>query len=154
MVKLQKIELARVLLSKGQVSSSKLLELGIRVSQDGQKRNAFDMLGLQNGGIEETIRIFPEVAAIDINILRYLYIESKYNAYLDRQNMDIELFKQEESVILPRGLDYSLIGGLSNEVVEKLKKHQPLTISAAKAIQGITPSAIMAIIIYLKSQNV
>jgi tRNA uridine 5-carboxymethylaminomethyl modification enzyme len=151
---LQKIELARVLLSKGQVSSSKLLELGIRVSQDGQKRNAFDMLGLQNGGIEETIRIFPEVAAIDINILRYLYIESKYNAYLDRQNMDIELFKQEESVILPRGLDYSLIGGLSNEVVEKLKKHQPLTISAAKAIQGITPSAIMAIIIYLKSQNV
>ncbi len=154
LVKLQKIELARVLLSKGQVSSSKLLELGIRVSQDGQKRNAFDMLGLQNGGIEETIRIFPEVAAIDINILRYLYIESKYNAYLDRQNMDIELFKQEESVILPRGLDYSLIGGLSNEVVEKLKKHQPLTISAAKAIQGITPSAIMAIIIYLKSQNV
>ncbi len=136
------------------ISSSKLFELGIKVSQDGQKRNAFDMLGLQNGGIEETIRIFPEVATIGSNILQYLYIESKYNAYLDRQNMDIELFKQEESVLIPSDIDYSLIGGLSNEVVEKLKKHRPLTISAAKTIQGVTPSAIMAIIIYLKSKNV
>ena len=68
--------------------------------------------------------------------------------------MDIEIFKQEESVLIPDDVDYSMIGGLSNEVVEKLKKHRPLTISAAKAIQGVTPSAIMAIIIYLKSKNV
>ena len=152
--KLQKIQSAKALLSSDMVSSSRLLELGIKVSQDGQKRNAFDLLGLQNGGIEETIRIFPDVAKIDSNILQYLYIESKYNAYLGRQNMDIELFKQEESMVLPSDLNYSLIGGLSNEVIEKLKKHNPLTISAAKSIQGVTPSAIMAIIIYLKSKNV
>ena len=154
LTKLEKIQLARELLSRGQISSSKLLELGIKVSQDGQKRNAFDLLGLQNGGIVETIRVFPEITTIDNDIVQYLYVESKYNAYLDRQNLDIELFKQEGSVMLPTSIDYALIGGLSNEVVEKLKKHKPLTISAAKAIQGITPSAIMAIIIYLKSQNV
>ena len=152
--KLQNIQLARDILLSDVVSSSKLLELGIRVSQDGQKRNAFDLLGLHNGGITETMRIFPEITGVDNNILQYLYVESKYSAYLDRQNMDIELFKQEESMVIPGDIDYSLIGGLSNEVVEKLKKHRPLTISAAKSIQGITPSAIIAIIIYIKSSNV
>ena len=152
--KLQNIQLARDILLSDVVSSSKLLELGIRVSQDGQKRSAFDLLGLHNGGITETMRIFPEITGVDNNILQYLYVESKYSAYLDRQNMDIELFKQEESMVIPGDIDYSLIGGLSNEVVEKLKKHRPLTISAAKSIQGITPSAIIAIIIYIKSSNV
>jgi tRNA uridine 5-carboxymethylaminomethyl modification enzyme len=64
------------------------------------------------------------------------------------------LFRQEEDVLIPLNIDYRIIGGLSNEVIEKLNKHRPLTISAAKAIQGVTPSAIMAIIIYLKSKNV
>jgi len=152
--KLEKIQAARGVLCRDVVSSSKLLESGIKVSQDGQKRNGFDVLGLCNGGIEEAIRIFPEVAALNRDILQYLYVEAKYNAYLVRQNLDIELLKQECLMAMPVDLDYSLIGGLSNEAIEKLRAHKPLTISAAKAIQGITPSAIMAIIIYLKSQNV
>jgi tRNA uridine 5-carboxymethylaminomethyl modification enzyme len=151
---LLEIEEAKKLLYANEISSSKLLDCGIKVSQDGQKRNAFDLLGLQNGGIEETIKIFPVIAKINAKILCFLYVESKYNSYLARQNLDIALFKQEDSVMIPSNIDYDLMGGLSNEIKEKLKKHLPSTISAAKRIQGITPSAIMAIIIYLKSKNV
>ena len=148
--KLLALSEARILLKSHSVSSSQLLKLGIKVSQDGQKRDAFDILGLQTGGINEAIRLFPDISSIDPRILNYFYIESKYDSYLNRQNADIELFKQEESVSIPEDIDYSKIGGLSNEVVEKLKKHRPATIGAAKKIQGVTPSAIMAIIIYLK----
>ncbi len=152
--KISSINEAKAFLLANLISSSKLLASGIKIAQDGQKRSAFEILGLQTGGIDQVLRIFPEASSIDPKILDYLAIESKYNSYLDRQLLDIQLFKEEESVLIPEDVDYSKIGGLSTEVREKLQRYKPLTLGAAKRIQGITPAAIMSIIIHLKSKNV
>ena len=63
---------------------------------------------------------------------------------------DIELFKKDEQLKIRDDIDYSKIGGLSNEMVIKLSRVRPSTIGEASRISGVTPAAIMAILGYMK----
>jgi tRNA uridine 5-carboxymethylaminomethyl modification enzyme len=55
-----------------------------------------------------------------------------------------------EETELPEGLDYATVPGLSKEVQQKLKQHQPQTLGQASRIQGITPAAISLLLVHLK----
>jgi tRNA uridine 5-carboxymethylaminomethyl modification enzyme len=150
--KLDSINKAMAILLNNIVTPTALLKFGVKVSQDGQKHTAYDILGLQIGGIDKAKEIFPNIIDIPDNLLNYFAVESKYKSYLDRQNLDIKLLKSEE-ILIPDFINYDLIGGLSMEAREKLKKHKPTNIISAKLIAGITPAAIMSIIIHLKSKD-
>lgn len=152
--KLQQLEEAKVLLSGKILTTTQLKTIGINISQDGSKKSAYQMLGLPKIGFEKTKEIFPELKEIDQKILNYIYIESKYSSYLERQNIDIKMFIDEESLVIPSDIDYSAIKSLSNEVIEKLKFANPLTLGAARRIPGVTPAAIMSILIHIKTANV
>nr|MBP8163748.1 hypothetical protein [Propionivibrio sp.] len=43
-----------------------------------------------------------------------------------------------------------VIGGLSNEIQQKLIRHRPETIGQASRIQGMTPAAISILLVHLK----
>lgn len=148
--KLSKIDNALEKFEKATISSSALSKLGYNISQDGQYRSAFLLLGLPNFGIEETLKVFPELSDVEDKILHNIYSTSKYSSYLERQEQDINLFKEEESMLIPVNLDYFSIHGLSIEVKEKLTRHKPSNFGSAKRISGVTPSALRAIIIHLK----
>ena len=77
-------------------------------------------------------------------------IDALYSGYLKRQENDIKSFKRDEKVKIPKNLNFEEIGGLSNEVIEKLTKIKPETISQASRISGITPVAIVSILRHLK----
>lgn len=144
---------ARALTESLKISSSALAKAGFLISQDGQYRSAFTLLGLPDYDIAKVSAIFPELHSISPKILQYIYIESKYSSYLARQAIDIDLFKQEEFQTIPDNIDYNSIESLSSEVKEKLTHHRPANLGAAKRIPGITPSALMAILIYLKNNK-
>ncbi len=135
------------------LTTTELAHLGVSISQDGSHKTAFDLLGLPNFGIKKTIKIFPELVSLNEKLLYYLYIESRYSSYLIRQNADIQLFKKEELELLDDDIDYFKIPSLSKEVQEKLHHHKPATIGAARKISGITPTALIAIIIYMKTRH-
>ncbi|WP_341757535.1 MULTISPECIES: tRNA uridine-5-carboxymethylaminomethyl(34) synthesis enzyme MnmG [unclassified Candidatus Tisiphia] len=135
------------------LTTTKLANLGVSISQDGSHKTAFDLLGLPNFGVDKTIEIFPELVSLNRKLLHYLYIESRYSSYLIRQNADIQLFKEEELELLDDDIDYFKIPSLSTEVREKLHHHKPDTIGAARRISGITPAALIAIIIYMKTRH-
>ena len=65
--------------------------------------------------------------------------------------MDIPNFFSDKQTIL--NFDYSKIGSLSNEIVEKLNKVQPPTLGAASRISGVTPAAIIALLRHVKRQK-
>ena len=153
-LKLETLEQARNVLNARTITTSQLTNLGVSVSQDGSKRTAYQVLGLPNFGIEETKKIFPEIDNLDLKALNYMYIESKYSSYLKRQDMDIKLFKDEENYKIPENLDYLSIHSLSNEIREKLSFHKPSTLGAARRISGVTPAALTAVLIYLKTNYV
>jgi tRNA uridine 5-carboxymethylaminomethyl modification enzyme len=149
--KIKKIELAKILLLELKITTNELVKFGVPVSQDGSTKTAYKLLGLPAFGIKKTIEIFPQIAKIDTAILNYLQIESKYSVYLKRQNQDIKLFNDEEGYKIPDEIDYKLVQSLSLEVQEKLISNRPRTIGAARRIPGITPVAITAVIIYIKT---
>ena len=62
----------------------------------------------------------------------------------------IEQTKKFEQAILPPGLNYSIIRGLSSEEVDKLGRIKPRTLGQAQRISGVNPSALQAIMVYLR----
>ncbi|MBX2988118.1 MAG: tRNA uridine-5-carboxymethylaminomethyl(34) synthesis enzyme MnmG [Bdellovibrionaceae bacterium] len=82
-----------------------------------------------------------------------LEIEVKYEGYIRRQMDLIEQSQRMEDLVLPSALDFSEIRGLSNEEVQKLKQVRPRTLGQAQRISGVNPSAIQAMMIYLKGHR-
>ncbi len=150
--KMKAIESTELMLSNKSITTSKLKQLGYNISQDGAIKTGIDLLGHPLFGLKEVIRIFPELSTKEtLRVLSYIEVESKYSSYIERQKKDIELFKQEEGMIIPSNIDYAKINSLSSEVREKLRVFTPANIRIASQIEGVTPAAITALIIHLKT---
>ena len=80
-------------------------------------------------------------------------IEIKYEGYISRQTDEIERLRKNENTALPVDLDYDVIGGLSNEIKQKLKTVRPDTVAQASRIQGVTPAAVSQILVHLKKRD-
>jgi tRNA uridine 5-carboxymethylaminomethyl modification enzyme len=151
--KLASINNIREFLSSKTITTSQLTKLGFKVAQDGSKKSAYELLGLPNFSLIDVFRIFPEISNTSENLIELIMIESKYHNYLEKQNADIELFKKEMSQQLPSDIDYDTISTLSIEIREKLKKYRPTTLAGARSISGMTPAALMSLIIHIKIAN-
>jgi tRNA uridine 5-carboxymethylaminomethyl modification enzyme len=73
-----------------------------------------------------------------------------YAGYLARQNNEIRERAQDEKVRIPESFNYRVVGGLSNELTEKLERARPQNLAAAGRIEGMTPAALGAIFGALK----
>ena len=80
-------------------------------------------------------------------------IEIKYEGYISRQTDEIERLRRNENTALPVDLDYDVIGGLSNEIRQKLQTVRPETVAQASRIQGVTPAAVSQILVHLKKRD-
>ena len=123
---------------------------GVKVSQDGVPRSALKLLAQADAGIEAVRRIWPDTQDIDAGILQQVAHDSLYAGYLDRQQADIAAFRKDEALALPGNLDYGAIGGLSNEMREKLGASRPETLGAASRIPGVTPAALTALLRHVR----
>lgn len=74
----------------------------------------------------------------------------KYSGYIQNELEEIEKQKKNENTILPLDFDYSVLPGLSKEVIFKLNEFKPETIGKALRISGITPAAISILLVHLK----
>ena len=151
--KLNKITEGFDLVNKYKISPNKLEKSGIKINHDGKKRSAFELLSFKNISFNDIGNIWPEIKSIGKEVEEQIIIESQYSGYLDRQREDINDFKKEENLLLPKNLDYKSIGSLSSEIVEKLSLAQPPTLGAASRISGITPAAIIALLRFVKKQK-
>ncbi|MCB2387098.1 MULTISPECIES: tRNA uridine-5-carboxymethylaminomethyl(34) synthesis enzyme MnmG [Oceanospirillaceae] len=89
----------------------------------------------------------------DPQVAEQVEIQAKYDGYIARQLDEIEQLRRYENTKLPADLDYDAMGGLSNEVKQKLNTLRPETLGVASRISGITPAAISQILIHLKKKN-
>ena len=149
-IKLNELKFAKNLLNNLLISPSKLKKLGFKINQDGVKRSAKDLLSQKGIGPSGVKKLWPEINSLRADILEQIEIDQKYKGYMDRQEADIKAFQRDESLVLPSKLNYSTIGGLSSEVLQKLSLIRPGTLGAAARIPGITPAALTALLRYLK----
>ncbi len=150
--KLKKLNEARTLVLSLSKTPKELKKLGFVVNVDGRKRTPFDLLSYPDVNWAQVTQVFPELQKIPAEIAEQLEIEGRYQGYLARQAQDITAFKKEEALKIPESLDYHLVGGLSNEVRERLIAERPATIGAMSRMRGITPASVTAVIGYLKKK--
>jgi tRNA uridine 5-carboxymethylaminomethyl modification enzyme len=148
--KKEELEAARVMMYALNETPTSLKKMGLNINQDGQRRSAFDLLRYPNIAFADLIQIWPELAEIKPEIAEQIEIDALYAGYLDRQQVDIESFRKDENLVLPKDMDYRAIGSLSNEICQKLETVRPETLGAASRIAGITPSAIVSLLKYTK----
>ena len=129
-----------------------LKQLGFKVNVDGRKRSPLDLLSYADINWQDICCIFPDLKTIEPDLAEQLEIEGKYHGYLARQAQDIADFKKEEALKIPDNFNYKMVGGLSNEIVERLEHVQPATIGAMSRMVGITPASVTAVIGYLKKK--
>jgi tRNA uridine 5-carboxymethylaminomethyl modification enzyme len=127
--------------------------MGIKINHDGKMRSALDLLSFKNISFKDVCKVWPEASVLEQDVVEQIEIESQYAGYLDRQREDIVDFKKDEMLMLPKDIDYKLVGSLSNEIVEKLTITQPPTLGAASRISGITPAAIIALLRFVKKKK-
>ena len=80
-------------------------------------------------------------------------VQAKYSGYLKRQLEEIERTRRHEELALPVDLDYAEVGGLSNEVRQRLGEVRPQTLGQAARIPGLTPAAVSLLLVHLKKRD-
>lgn len=114
--------------------------------------NLHDLLKRPGLGYTQVARL-KGAAVEDIRVAEQVEIQARYDGYINRQMEEIEQLRRYENTKLSASLDYDVIGGLSNEVKQKLKQVMPETLGVASRISGVTPAAISQILVYIKKQK-
>jgi len=79
-------------------------------------------------------------------------VQAKYSGYLKRQREEIDRAQRNEDLALPADLNYAEVGGLSNEVRQRLRDVRPATLGQAARIPGLTPAAVSLLLVHLKKR--
>ncbi len=148
--KMREIEAARALAKTLQMTPTQAQARGLTVNQDGARRDALQLLAYPSISYAQLAAIWPELGALSKQAREQLEIDAMYAGYLERQALDVAAFKRDEDLRLSPDLDYGAVGGLSNEVREKLARAKPVTLGQASRIEGVTPGALTALLAHVK----
>ena len=140
-------------LSSCDFSPNKLKALGIKLSLDGKMRTAIDLLAMPNFDQALLSKILPQDNVFDSKIIEKIYIEALYSPYNLKLQHDLQILNQESDINIPQDISYNEILSLSSEVKEKLRRVCPKTIADAKVIQGVTPAALIAIMVHIRKKS-
>ena len=132
------------------ISPTEAARHGIILKKDGHRRTAFELLSYPDITLADVSRIWPRLGDLPAKVAEQLEIDAKYDVYLSRQAADIAAYRRDEALVLPDDLDYAAIGGLSNEVRQRLISHRPRTIGHAGKIEGVTPAALTLLVAHLR----
>lgn len=122
--------------------------LGGPLTREIRAAEALNRPEVSYAGLMSLEGVGPGVA--DPRVAEQIEIQAKYAGYIERQRDEIERQRQYDDTPLPEALDYAAVGGLSNEVRQKLSERRPATIGHAGRIPGVTPAALSLLLVHLK----
>tara|TARA_R110002012_G_scaffold283090_2_gene473190 strand:- start:137750 stop:139621 length:1872 start_codon:yes stop_codon:yes gene_type:complete len=105
-----------------------------------------------------TINDMRKVASVDAYVLdnnldteeiEQAEIQVKYAGYINKEKNNADKLSRLENIKIPKNFDYSGLQSMSTEAREKLNKIQPVTISQASRISGVSPSDISVLLVYM-----
>ena len=140
--------LEEVQLVPNQETQSRLQEMGTPVLTKPQKIS--ELLRRPEIRCLDLIRLGMDVGS-DERVWEPVEIQVKYSGYISRQREMINQAQRMEKVLLPNDMRYNEVLGLSREEVEKLSVVRPRTLGQAGRISGVNPSAIQALVVYIKA---
>ncbi len=88
--------------------------------------------------------------ALPEEVIQQVEIAIKYAGYIERQETEVEKFKNLEDKQIPGTFDFSSVPSLCLEARQKLSKIRPATIGQAARISGVSPADISLLMVWLK----
>ncbi|MFN3869055.1 MAG: tRNA uridine-5-carboxymethylaminomethyl(34) synthesis enzyme MnmG, partial [Hyphomicrobiaceae bacterium] len=141
------LDRGRSLLSTLSLTPNEAAGHGLDINRDGRRRSAMELLAYPEIDMARLRGIWAELGELDLGIASQLEIDARYASYVRRQDEDVAALRRDEQVAIPPDFDYGAIGGLSNEARQKLQRHRPATLAHAARIDGITPAAVLLLLI-------
>ncbi len=138
------------ILKNNYLTPNQAKKFGIKIAMDGVKRSCLEIMGQRKVNMAKIRQVFRDIPSFSRSIENQVVTDAHYMGYLERQDRDIESFKKDESVIIPEGIDYEKLSGLSNEIRIKLTQVKPKTLGQAIRIDGVTPAAIIILLSHIK----
>lgn len=89
--------------------------------------------------------------ALPVDVCEQVNIRLKYDGYIKRQQKQVEQFKKAEKKRIPADIDYDDVKSLRIEAVQKLKAFKPENLGQASRIQGVSPSDVSVLSIYISA---
>jgi tRNA uridine 5-carboxymethylaminomethyl modification enzyme len=150
--KKNKLVKAYASLKKLNITPDQGIKAGLNIRKDGIRRTAIDLLAFPDIDFIKIKEIWPSLKSIELAIAAQIEIEAQYAIYITRQRNDINTYRKDSQLKIPKNIDYFSVGSLSNEAKEVLSRVKPESIAQAAALPGITPAAIGAVIIYMRQK--
>ena len=105
--------------------------------------------------VAKDLLIIPELVAfisehkIDDDVIEQVEINLKYSGYIEKEKNNADKLNRLENVSIPMNFDYNKVQSISYEAREKLKTVQPISISQASRISGVSPSDISVLLVHM-----
>jgi tRNA uridine 5-carboxymethylaminomethyl modification enzyme len=96
-----------------------------------------------------TVQQFVSDNELDSDVLQQTEIQIKYAGYINKEKNNADKLNRLEGLKIPGNFDYSKLKSLSYEAREKLTAIQPVTISQASRISGVSPNDISVLLVYM-----
>ena len=148
--KMEGLVACKHILSGMSVSPNQARSAGIDLGLDGRRRNGHELLAIPGVSVEHLADLEPAFAKSSKATKKQAACEAVYVTYIERQRRDVEALAKDLGVAIPLNFNYSLVSGLSSEMISKLSVARPRSLGAAKNIEGVTPAALTAVLLGLK----
>lgn len=151
--KMERLVKGRDLLEEKSFTPSELQKHGLKTSQDGARRNMFQLLSFPDVDFSTLRGLDSTVSEIDPDIQEQLERDAIYANYIQRQHRDVEAMKRDETHVIPDDFQYDRIEGLSNELKKKLIAARPANLAQAGRVEGMTPAALTLLLAILRQAS-
>jgi tRNA uridine 5-carboxymethylaminomethyl modification enzyme len=136
----------------GKASAGELRTSGLATRDDVGRISLREWLRFPDISLEGLAPFLPEVLDVTSDLAAELAEDAAYAPYLERQEGELRDLRASEGVKLGWDFPYFQVPGLSNEMIERLSKAQPVDLAAAGRVRGITPAALAALLVFARRQ--
>lgn len=100
-------------------------------------------------------RLLPAERQSEIRMadLETALADSLYSGYIEKQKVATERVNHHDTLKVPENFQFSTIGGLSNEMVERLERARPNNFGQVRNITGLTPAAVSSVLVHLSASS-
>ena len=97
----------------------------------------------------EVVEQYIQDHNLDREVIEQAEVQIKYSGYIQKEKNNADKLNRLEDVKIPSNFDYTKLKSMSTEAIQKLTKIQPVTISQASRISGVSPADVSVLLVYL-----